>query len=156
MAGLDTWKAKKPYPLFVLVCFVKGCYAVIGVIIHKIDVRFLLSQNLNGKKMTFLEKMVHVLGYWIGEDNLKFGIRSQLTQVVVDQSVKTMADGMEQLLKNEQGVEADIVVKSSEDQPHFFYDLVKPNDAKKKDGNGITSDKLDSEAAADSAEKKIK
>jgi hypothetical protein len=124
------------------VSFVKGCYAVIKVTILKIDAPFLIGKNLDEKKMNKLRKVVHWLGYVMGEDNVKFGIRSQLTRIVVDQSVKTLGEGMMNLLKNEQGVEADVVVKSNEDQPHFFYELVKPRDGKKDDK--ITSDKLHS------------
>jgi hypothetical protein len=134
------------------VSFVKGCYAVIKVTIYKIDAVFLIGKQLDEEKMNKLRKMVHWLGYWMGEDNVKFGIRSQLTRIVVQQSVKTLGDGMKNLLADEQGVEADVVVKSKEDQSHFFYELVKPREGQKDDK--ITSEKLhtvdDDSAAAGS------
>jgi len=127
------------------VSFVKGCYAVIKVTILKIDASFLIGKNLDEKKMNKLRKVVHWLGYAMGEDNVKFGIRSQLTRIVVDQSVKTLGEGMVNLLKNDRGVQADVVVKSNEDQPHFFYELVKPRpgSSSKKDDQ-VTSEKLHS------------
>lgn len=120
------------------VCFVKGLYAVIKVKILKIDPLFLISQNVDKEKMNTLEKVIHALGYWLGEDSIKLDIRAKLTQVVVDQSVKTLGEGMMNLLKDQQGVEASVVVKSSEDQSHFFYELVKPGQKHDK----VTSDKL--------------
>jgi hypothetical protein len=78
------------------------------------------------KKMNMLQTGSHWKGYLMGEDNVKFGIRSQLTRLVVDQSVKTLGEGMINKLHNEQGVEADAVVKSNDDQSNFFDELVKP------------------------------
>lgn len=105
--------------------------------------------------MNTLQKVIHWLGYLVGEDNIKLDIRSKLTDVVVDQSVNTLGEGMMNLLKNEQGVEANVVVKSKEDQCHFFYELVKPGPKKTK----VTSEMLDSvgagSATKDSGSKKI-
>jgi hypothetical protein len=120
--------------------YVQGMYAVIKVTIHKIDPIFLMSEHLDEKKMNTLRKAVHWIGYLVGEDNVKFGIRSQLTRIVVEQSIETLGEGMINILHDEQGVEADVVVKSNEEQSDFFYELVKPGQSDSE----VTSAKLHS------------